>query len=543
MATTGRARRLILRTAIALAALVIVLAAAVKYVVGPHLVAAALQQRLAGLWEGQAHAGGVEFSFASPLHVARITLTDNAGRQWLRLDRVTLDLANWPGTSPTLTAMAAEEARLTVFVDSGRCHPPLGERPPPAAGPQAPAAMRMESVRIRDVTLAMESCGRRIDWAGVGFSLQRQGDVYQLRVQRQSGDDRLDLAGTVDPNLRFDLALAVRHRIVEDEGRELAAVLNFPLEFRASGDLDANIAAQGVGADLKLLRAGGDLSVRHATILNTHGVLASDANAQFAVGGDGGLKLDSRSIAATLCGGQITGRFSAALTDGKAEPNFAYWGDMAVRGVHLPELVRVLGSRGQMESGELRTTFSFGGGSFKTADFRGRGAVLLRQADLRSLDLGREVFVNMGIDANIIVGGSRLRGDFAMQGTRVRVDKARLANNVSALDVEPGGLVDLQKQTVDFYVVGAPLWQLRDLITALPVVGAFSKVADKITRVRVKGSWNDPPDKLVSKLPANDIGEGTLEFFRAAVTTAGAGELLKALGSLLPGLGGEADEP
>ncbi len=545
MAKPARIRRIILRTIIGLALAAVVLAAAVKYLIAPRLMASALQERLAGMWGGGASAAGVEFSYRSPVHVGSISLHDANGREWLRLGGVTMHLDNWPSTKPVLTALEADDVALNLFIDSGQCRPPLIVAPPQEVGPRTrPVTPTIDHVLLRRITLSLDSCGRRIGWGDIHLSLVRAGDRYELAVRRQAADERLDLAGTVDGNLGYDLTFALQHHLQEDEGRELAAVLNFPLEFRAAGELTANMTARGAAGDLASLRGAGELRVQRTKILTAHGVLASDVETTLGIEGNGRLDFRSRSLSANLCGGKISGQLSAALLPGRREPNFAYSGDLTLEKVQLPELVRVLGSTGKMESGDLRATYSFGGNSFKTADLRARGAVLLRQADLRGLDLGREVFMGLGIDANIIVGGSRLRGDFTMQGMVIKVDKARLANNISALDAEPGGKVDIQKQTVDFYVVGAPLWRLRDLITSLPLVGAFSKVADKVTRVHVKGSWSDPPAKLVSKQPVTDLQAGTVEFFRAAVTTSGAGELLKALGGLIPGLGdGEDEEP
>ena len=157
-------------------------------------------------------------------------------------------------------------------------------------------------------------------------------------------------------------------------------------------------------------------------------------------------------------------------------------------------------------------------------------------------NLSWHVFRLLGIEPKQITGGSNLTAIFTSKGPTVRIGQAHLANNISALEVETGGVVDLWAGNVDFYVVGAPLKDVRRFVAYVPIIDMVADLTDTLSRLHVKGHWTSSPDKLVSKQPLQDISEGTVNFFRSAMVGGKASmELLKGAGSLL-GLNQDANK-
>jgi hypothetical protein len=110
-------------------------------------------------------------------------------------------------------------------------------------------------------------------------------------------------------------------------------------------------------------------------------------------------------------------------------------------------------------------------------------------------------------------------------------------------------MVDLQTGAVDFYVVAAPFKDVSALLPSLPPLGPLGQLTDELlrtvdtfstltaslTRLHIKGHWSDPPEKLITKEPLEDLQAGTVEFIRQAIESGGrlpAGTL-KVFGGLL----------
>ena len=110
---------------------------------------------------------------------------------------------------------------------------------------------------------------------------------------------------------------------------------------------------------------------------------------------------------------------------------------------------------------------------------------------------------------------------FTMKGRVVTLSQARLANAVAAVDIEPGGQVDIGKHSLDLYAIVAPIKQVSDLLASIPFMSLVVKLKDRLTRVHIRGDWNAPPARLISKESLQDIAEGTVDFIRGAASSGG----------------------
>jgi hypothetical protein len=299
-------------------------------------------------------------------------------------------------------------------------------------------------------------------------------------------------------------------------------------------------AAQYV--DLHRLSVRGiSASVVHDTGAN--GDLIREASADFLFTDKDETTTVSLDIKGSLCEGSIACNGVMVLQEDGADNPTYYQADLTAKNVNFAEFVRVLSGEKRFRSGEMAGRFDLRGEGTDPRDLRGEGAILLRGADLASSGAVGEFFESLAIDLGGLVGGMDLGSQFTVSGPLVQIRQARLVNNVSALDVEPGGTVNLESQQVDLHVVVAVLNDVKDLFAGLPIplLNVSATLAHKLSRVHVKGRWSDPPVKLIRKEPIKDIQESTVELLRGAVSGGGklTGGLLKPFDGLFHVLGGK----
>jgi hypothetical protein len=89
--------------------------------------------------------------------------------------------------------------------------------------------------------------------------------------------------------------------------------------------------------------------------------------------------------------------------------------------------------------------------------------------------------------------------------------------------------------------VVAPLGQIDIILKRIPVVQIVANLKDKLTRLRVKGNWSDPPAKLITKEPISDIKDATVGFLQDVAKTGGqfSQGMLKGFGVFFPAREGQ----
>jgi hypothetical protein len=147
-----------------------------------------------------------------------------------------------------------------------------------------------------------------------------------------------------------------------------------------------------------------------------------------------------------------------------------------------------------------------------------RGRLVVKGADLAGMPGAAEVLGVMGLPLE----AGPTRGDmecrFTAVASRIYLQKGEATTPLSAVMAEPGGTIDLRTRQVNLYLVGVPLRQLRDALSLLgePVV----RLKDSLTRVHVKGRWDQPVSELVRKEPIEDLASTTVGFFQTVVGAA-----------------------
>ena len=448
-----------------------------------------------------------------------VSLRDPAGREWLTLRTVTLTFRDWPGTSPVLTHVAGEDARIHMYFAKGRLDAPIRTS---AGG--ASQAVDLSALAVRNITLSVvDDLGRKAGYDNLQLRLDRREKVYEVSLQRSPAPQgqTMSLSGPVQ-RATGEADFAVRGAM--PVGKAGMAVLLRAAGFRLlkSGEaqIDVDLRVKGRPGDWRTVNVTGGVAVRQGTLDGPHGPVARGLNVAVVFGGRTG---NLSRFVASGCGGQLSGTARAAIGPDGVISGAA---DVKATGVDLPELTEVLGgvknkARGGTLSLDLHVERAAGA-------VTGRGVLALRQADAMSLPLVPELFSGLGLPAHEALSRSDGAAAFDVQGPVLRVRQMRLANPLSALDAEPGGTVNLQTHDLNLYVVAAPLKHLESVLKGvmdLPVLrivgNPLLKLRDAATRFHIVGNWSDPSGQLVRKDAVQDLGEGTVGFFRDVTVNGG----------------------
>ena len=209
-------------------------------------------------------------------------------------------------------------------------------------------------------------------------------------------------------------------------------------------------------------------------------------------------------------------------------------GAVRVERINLAEMMRAL-THEKPRQGVLSGEYNFRLEPADISSLRATGHVILddvEPAGAKASTLGAivaEVLRKLNIAG--LLGKSDTAVSFEMKGTVLTAKRAYVSGAVMAVEIEPGGTVDLRTRQVDLYVIGVPIRQVRSLLVRVPVARLVESLKDKFTRVHLKGRWDDPPRKLVQIAPIRHVTKGTVDFLKTVVqegTDIGGG-LLKLL--------------
>jgi hypothetical protein len=221
---------------------------------------------------------------------------------------------------------------------------------------------------------------------------------------------------------------------------------------------------------------------------------------------------------AALCKGRSKASLTAnALDDGTIKYHYR----VNAEGVNFDEFAKALSDNQTTRTGELQFIWATDG---HTGDRDGpvvKGYAYLTDANLADVPVLTGLFHVAGLTQLDALQATDLEAAFTMKGRVVTLSQARLSNAVAAIDIEPGGQVDIGRHSLDLYAIVAPIKQVSDLLDSIPFMTLVVKLKDRLTRVHIQGDWNDPPARLISKESLEDIAEGTVDFLRGVTSSGG----------------------
>jgi len=489
-----------------------------KYWLIPSAVRKQASAALREQWDGDLTIAGIHFNWTGSADLRGIELRDAEGRVWVRAGSVKLALRNWPGLHPVVSEVEVENLDVRGFFAGGVLQLPLKPAPPHERKNEQ---FDLPTITIRNMSVgivAEESA--QTAWGDVQLALRRERQNLLIDLKRTSKEpgEELALSGTVDGrSLEADLTLTIKHAVTREEAAAILAALNVPFLSKVEGKIDGKIGLRGGLAAPSAVRPSGTIALADWRASSPHGLLMR--------GLSGEVRFDGRApagavaeVSAQACSGQVKAVLTVnVLTDGSVR----YRGRMQAEKVSFDELPKVLSGVQRTRKGTLQLTYAFDGYTRIPGGPAQRGYVYLTDADLADVPLLTALFRLMGLTQFDALQATDVEATFTIKGLVVTAGQARLANAVAAIDVEPGGHVDIGTHQLDLYAIVAPVKQIQDLLGSIPLVRLVVRLKDKLTRIHIRGDWDAPPATLISKQPLNDIAEGTVGFLRGVVSTGG----------------------
>ncbi len=491
----------------------------IKFWLGPAYATKKFSAVVSRFWDGVVHVEKTHFSLLKPLELEGVTLSDNDGNRWARAKTVKITLANWPSLKPRSRDIEIDSFRIQLHLGPNDVAIPL-KRPSLKSADRKGRSPALEMLTVDDCSVYLaDACGGEPYLNGLSLLAKKRGDSYDISLmQRESEDsEALAIEGKLHPaTSQASLSLKMNRRFERHETAFLIALLNGSTDYEGQGDITVDVNVTGSLNDPNSINAVGKIYAADWNLIGKNEELIADdlsATANFS-----GRRIDVNSISAIICGGRSEGTFYVDY--GLYEP-LKIGGEFAVKDLNLPELTAKLGTSRKFTRGTVEMQYVFTVDSWKLESLSSSGFIAVNDADLRPVPLISYIFRTVGLVDYELLRMSDAAVAFKMSGPVLEFKEAHVANSYAALEVEPGGTVNMQTGFLDFHVVAVPIKLVRDIMKNLPVVGLFIGLKDKLTRFSVRGHWSDPPDKLIKKRAVEDVKEGVLDFFVEAARTGG----------------------
>jgi hypothetical protein len=321
--------------------------------------------------------------------------------------------------------------------------------------------------------------------------------------------------------LEADLNVVMKHMVIQKEAAAIFAALNAPFVTQADGKMDVKVGLRGRLSDLlssfTAIKISGAIALADGSVSCARGPLMRDLSVEIQFDG----QTPPSAVAewsASFCKGQMKGNLTAnVLEDGTVK----YHCKADAQGVSFDEMSKLLSGSQETRKGELQYIYVMDGRTGALNETAGRGYIYLTDAHLGDVPLLTSLFNFVGLSQFDALQSTDVEATFAVKGPVVTLNKARVANAIAAVDVEPGGQVDIEKHYLDLYVIVAPVKQVRDVLRSIPLVKLAMSLKDRLTRLHIRGDWDAPPTSLITQETLKDIGEGTVDFVRGAVSAGG----------------------
>jgi len=267
---------------------------------------------------------------------------------------------------------------------------------------------------------------------------------------------------------------------------------------------DGEWTVRTAGQDLALLRAlrGYRLSVAGRRLV------VRDLRAEAFLVKDDGVEI--RGLGGRTCGGRLEASVTGRLTPGGG---IAARGDITARAVDLAQAeLPIRGAEKGLLTGMLRFQADGSDGS----GVSGHGTAFVEGADLREVPVVGEVLRRAGLGKPDVLSDSDVEVQFALRGAEVVLQRTRIQLRLAAVDVEPGGTVDLRSGQIDVVAVVVLFQKVRDLLRTIPLVSMVVDLTERLSRLHVEGTWDRPESLVITPAPLREIREGSKEFLTAA---------------------------
>jgi len=161
----------------------------------------------------------------------------------------------------------------------------------------------------------------------------------------------------------------------------------------------------------------------------------------------------------------------------------------------------------------------------------GSGMGFVKDADLRNVPAAAKLLRQAGLARTDALSKADVEFQFRLRGTVAAADGARVALPLAAVDIEPGGTLDLWTGGMDLCAVVLLFEKARAVLKRIPLVGLMVDLSEQFSRLRVRGRWQDADSVVIESAPMAEVTNGSRRFLTDSVGgTAGIGKaILKGL--------------
>jgi len=447
-----------------------------------------------------------------------LAVCDANGLEWLSAQTSELTVENWPSRRPILTEIEINGLALRPYMVDAKPSFAL-----PLSASESPKSWRdyvnLRKVVIREGSVAIASRKQAkitFDYLSVRPAEQENFYEFLLTADGAKGLGSVRLEGVVNPaSSEGRLTVTADRKAEKSETAVVFAALGLP-QVSGEGRLAADLTVTGNLNKPSALQSSGSVKFDEWVVLLGDKVLASKL---FTTARFDGRSLGFDNFTAIVCGGQVSGSLQAELTQNRV---LGFSGKLLAKNVNFPEFTSVLtADKTKAARGTFTLSYDFAGQSNELKKLKAEGLIFLDDADITVLPVVPNIFAAIGLRNYDPLRMSDAAARFDMVGPVLTFSSGHAANPVAAIVVEQGGTINLQTQGLDGHVVIAPLQKIEAVVRLIPLVEIVANIKDKLTRVRVKGQWSDPPAKLITKEPIRDIRDATVGFLRDVVKSSG----------------------
>jgi hypothetical protein len=487
-----------------------------------------LQQQIklamADYWGGSVEIHDIDLNLTSsaPIVINQITLLDQAKQRWLYIGKIRLVFSNWPSLHPVLTAIEIDSPDIQIYRVDGQYSPPL-KKPADDTGDDSSEVLSsyvdIRNIDIHDFSFStINQDGIKKCWNEIQASAVKQGAVYNVFLNRLTYDANCNLtaSGTIDPsNLETRLSMELAYQAQRGETAEFFTALNIPIVRQAEGKLMASLDVSGRLDEPEKLQFYGIANLNDWNVWAFHSLEVTNLNTVVKASGR---RLDIQQLTAQTIDGTISGNLYTNIPIGRP---VEVGGKVSVEKVDLNKLTDAITEMPKITRGIGTAHYAFSVQSTGLNSLNGYGMLFFDNAHLWNLPVILQVFDQFKINSRDPLSTSDLITLFAMKGPNTIFHQAILANSISAIEMEPGGKVNLQTSQIDLFVVGVPLKTLRKIISAIPLIKLIIPLRDKFSRIHMRGSWNDSASALIFKEPFKKVESDTQKVFTDVAKTGG----------------------
>jgi len=447
-----------------------------------------------------------------------LAVRDANGLEWLSAKTSKLSFENWPGLRPVLNEIETEGLALQGRLIDGKLRLPVELSPNKTVGSKSDY-FDFKKLVLRNASFGLaDRRGSKIDCDYLSLQPAGREGFYDIVLTSKGPAERgrISLKGAVNPaSSEAGLTLQMDHTATKQETAVVFAALEMP-QASAEGKLVADLRIAGRLNEPSELQLNGSAKFDEFIIFVKDKVLANNLYTTAEVK-DHLLSFDKFN--ADVCNGPVEG---SIYIESKQNRLIRLSGQFLGRKMNFVELTSILGEGGKKATkGSVTLKYDFTAAGSDLKSLSGYGSIFLDDADITVFPIIPYIFSNIGLAKLDPLRMADVECIFSMAGPVVKIQSAHIANPYAAIVAEPGGTIDLQTKQVEMYVNAVPLEKIESIIRQLPILDIFFNLKDKLTRLYIKGNWSDPPTKLITKRPIEDIKDGTVGFLQDVVKNGG----------------------